>query len=120
MHTLQNHEIEKALFISPLLDMERLILDMMGWADVSEQELQEKGEIPTDFGETLSWGYLCFVRDNPIVWNLPTEILYAERDHLTSRQTIDSFLDNHNANLTIMGNGEHWFHTDEQLSFLDN
>ncbi len=65
MHTLQNCDIEKALFISPVLDMERLILDMMSWANVSEKELSEKREIPTDFGETLSWKYLCFVRGKP-------------------------------------------------------
>ena len=35
MHTLQNCDIEKALFISPVLDMERLIMDMMSWANVS-------------------------------------------------------------------------------------
>ncbi len=55
---------------------------MMGWAKkVSEQELAQKGEIPTDFGETLSWKYLCFVREHPIDWKVPTEILYAEHDH---------------------------------------
>ena len=95
------------------------ILDMMRWANVSEKDLCKKGEIHTDFGETLSWEYLCFVRDNPIKWNVPTEILYAEKDNLTSRQTVDLFIEHHNANLTIMENGEHWFHTDEQLSFLD-
>lgn len=119
MHTLQNYEIGKALFISPVLDMERLILDMMSWANVSEKVLCEKGEVPTDFGETLSWKYLCFVRDNPIKWNVPTEILYAGNDNLTSRKTVDMFVTNHNANLTIMENGEHWFHTDEQITFLD-
>ena len=72
MHTLQACDIEKALFISPVLDMERLILDMMSWANVSETDLHEKGDIPTDFGETLSWKYLCFVRENPITWNVPT------------------------------------------------
>lgn len=119
MHTLQNCKIEKALFISPVLDMERLILDMMSWANVSEKELCEKGEIVTDFGETLSWKYLCFVRDNPIMWDIPTEILYAVGDNLISRETVDVFIKNHKVNLTIMENGEHWFHTDEQLLFLD-
>lgn len=119
MHTLQNCKLEKALFISPVLDMERLILDMMGWANVSEQELCEKGEIPTDFGETLSWRYLCFVRENPIIWGTPTEILYAEKDNLTSRQTVDLFVGRHNVQLTVMKDGEHWFHTGEQLAFLD-
>jgi len=120
MHTLQACDIEKALFISPVLDMERLILDMMGWANVSEEELREKGEIPTDFGETLSWEYLCFVRENPITWNVPTEILYAGNDNLTSRRTVDRFISSHNAHLTVMENGEHWFHTEEQLAFLDD
>jgi len=119
MHTLQDCDIEKALFISPVLDMERLILDMMSWANVSEKELCEKEEIVTGFGETLSWKYLCFVRDNPIKWNIPTEILYAGKDNLISRQTVDVFVNDHKANLTVMENGEHWFHTEEQLLFLD-
>lgn len=120
MHTLKNCDIERALFISPILDMERLILDMMSWADVSEKELSEKKEIHTDFGETLSWKYLCYVRENPISWNIPTKILYSGNDNLTSRQTVDRFVKEHNSELTVMENGEHWFHTDEQLAFLDN
>ena len=120
MHTLQNCSIAKALFISPVLDMERLILDMMRWANVSEKELREKGEIPTDLGETLSWKYLCFVRENPITWNVPTEILFAENDDLVSRQTVNEFIGDHHAHLTVMENGEHWFHTQEQLAFLDS
>ena len=119
MYALQNCEIEKALLISPILDMERLILDMMDWAKVTEKDLREKGEIPTDFGETLSWEYLCFVREHPITWNVPTEILYAEKDELTSRQTVDRFFESHHGSLTVLENGEHWFHTDEQLAFLD-
>lgn len=119
MHTLQNCDIQKALLISPILDMEQLILDMMGWAKVSEQELAQKGEIPTDFGETLSWKYLCFVREHPIDWKVPTEILYAEHDHLTSLQTVTRFAETHNAHLTILEGGEHWFHTESQLAFLD-
>ena len=118
MHTLQTCDIEKALFISPVLDMERLILDMMSMANVSEKDLCEKGEIPTEFGETLSWKYLCFVRENPITWKVPTEILYAGNDTLVSRETVNRFISNHNAQLTVMENGEHWFHTEEQLAFL--
>ena len=120
MHSLQKVNIKKALFISPILDMEQLILNMMNLANVSEETLCEKKEISTDFGETLSWKYLCFVRENPIVWNIPTEILYGEKDNLTSRETVDKFIKNHNAHLTVMENGEHRFHTEEQLIFLNN
>ena len=111
MHTLQNCQIERAFFISPVLDMERLILDMMQWAGVTEKELCDKREIPTSFGETLSWEYLN--------WTVPTEILYAGNDHLTSRNTVMEFVNKHNARLTVLENGEHWFHTEEQLAFLD-
>ena len=119
MHTLQNYSVEKALFISPILNMERLILDMMQWANVTENDLYEQGEIATEFGETLSWKYLEFVRRNPIKWNIPTEILYAGKDNLTSRLTVDAFVASHHANLTVMEDGEHWFHTDTQIAYLD-
>jgi len=119
MHSLQNCSLEKALFISPILNMERLILDMMQRANVTEDELLEKGEIATNFGEILSWEYLNFVRENPIKWDIPTKILYGEKDNLTSRMTVDTFLANHNAELTVMENGEHWFRTEAQIAYLD-
>ena len=123
MHTLQNFKIEKALFISPILDMEQLIIDMMSWANVSEKELSERKEIPTDFWRNIivRGMSILFVRANPINWKTPTEILYAGYDNLTSRQTkANKFIDRHCANLTVMNDGEHWFHTDEQIFFRDN
>ncbi|MDL2292554.1 alpha/beta hydrolase [Acholeplasma sp. OttesenSCG-928-E16] len=119
MLALQNKKIEKSLFISPITDMEKLIIEMMEFAHISEENLKEKGEIITDFGETLSWVYLDYVRKNPIKWNIPTEILYGEKDNLVSVATIYKFIDTHNAKLTIFKNGEHWFHTKEQIAFLN-
>ena len=66
INALSNQQIEKAYFISPVVDMERLIADMMIWANVTEDELKEKKEIQTTFGETLSWDYLCYARENPL------------------------------------------------------
>ena len=118
--SLADKKIEKAMLISPIVDMERLIIDMMTWANVSEEELSIKKEIETPFGETLSWEYLSYVRKNPIQWNIPTEILYAEKDNMTSISTITEFSKKINANVTVMTGGEHWFHTKEQMDFLDN
>ena len=70
--------ILKAFFISPIVDMEKLITDMMKWANVTEQELESKGIIHTDFANK------------------------------------------HQATLTVMDGGEHRFHTEEQMAFLDN
>ena len=119
MLALGDQAPDRALFVSPVLDMERLILDMMSWVGVSEQALREQGEIPTDFRETLSWAYLCYVREHPITWQVSTEILYAGGDHLVSRQTVERFAAEHGAGLTVLEGGEHWFHTEEQLAFLD-
>ena len=118
--SLADKKIEKAMLISPIVDMERLIIDMMTWANVSEEELSIKKEIETPFGETLSWEYLSYVRKNPIHWNIPTGIPYAEKDNMTSISTITDFFKKINANITVMPGGEHWFHTKEQMDFLDN
>lgn len=120
MCTLPQEKIEKAYFISPIVDMEKLIGSMMLWANVSEDELRERKKIKTTFGETLSWEYLCYVRRHPIRWNVPTEILYGGKDNLTARETLTAFADAHGASLTVMENGEHWFHTAEQMKFLDD
>ena len=111
--------LEGAYFISPIVDMERLIGDRMAWANVTEKELKAKGVIPTAFGEELSWEYLRYVRSHPVRWGAPTEILYGRGDELTSYETVAAFAKAHGAGLTVMENGEHWFHTDEQMRFLD-
>ena len=120
MSALAEKNISQAMFISPIVNMEKLITDMMMWSDVTEDALQSKKEIPTEFGETLSWEYLCYVRKHPIAWSIPTCILYGGKDHLTSRETISEFADRIGANLTVMEDGEHWFHTDMQMKVLDN
>ena len=112
--------IRKACFISPVVDMEKLIGDMMTWAKVTEAELEARGVIHTGFGEDLSWEYLTYVRRHPVEWNVPTEILYGAKDELTSFDTIRSFTKVHGAELTVMENGEHWFHTEEQMRFLED
>ena len=112
--------IQKAYFISPIVDMDKLITDMMKWANVTEQELELKGVIHTDFGEDLSWDYLSYVRSNLVEWRVPTQILYGSKDHLMSLDTITRFANKNHATLTVMDGGEHWFHTDKQIAFLDN
>ena len=120
MISLNDRRIEKAFFISPVVNMEKLITDMMMCANVTEDALREKGEIETSFGETLSWKYLCYVREHPAKWTVPTHILYGAKDNLTSYETISEFANRINATLTVMKNGEHWFHTEDQMKYLDN
>lgn len=68
----------------------------------------------------VSWDYLCYVRNHPISWAVPTHILYGSEDNLTSFEIIQDFAEKHNAVLTVMEGGGHWFHTEEQMRFLDD
>ena len=77
LSSLDEALVDRAYLISPVVDMESLIGHMMQWSNVAEQELAEKREIATNFGETLSWEYLCYVRQHPIIWNVPTCISSA-------------------------------------------
>lgn len=119
MASLYDKKISQAFFISPIVDMEKLITDMMKWENITEQELCDRKEIPTKFGETLSWEYLCYVRKHPIKWDIPTHIIYGDCDALTSHDTVNGFAERISAELSIMKGGEHWFHTDEQMEFID-
>lgn len=119
MNALADKPIARALLISPIVHMERLILNMMDWAHVTEDELRAQGTIPTELGETLSWAYLCDVRAHPICWCIPTNILYGENDTMTAPNSISAFAREIGASLTIMPGGEHWFHTQAQMAFLD-
>ncbi|WP_405339207.1 alpha/beta hydrolase [Fibrobacter sp.] len=119
MNALSQKPFKKAYFISPMVNLEKLICNMMMWAGISEDTLREKKEIATDFGETLSWEYLCYVRENSIEWKIPTQILYGSTDNLTSLETMQEFANKVGATITVMNGGEHWFHTDEQMQFLD-
>ena len=109
--------IQKALFVSPIVDMEHLIRDMMKQADVSDEVLKAKSTIYLSEGVVLSWDYLVWVRNHPIVWNVPTYILFGEKDHFQSLDTMETFAKEIGADLTVMPDGEHWFHTNEQTEF---
>ena len=39
---------------------------------------------------------------------------------MTSKETISVFAESIGATLTVMENGEHWFHTEEQMKVLDD
>lgn len=50
---------------------------------------------------------------------MPTKILYGSNDNLQSIDTINEFALETGAELTVMEGGEHWFHTEKQMAFLD-
>jgi len=114
----QDENIKQCLFLSPIVNMKSLIDNMMLWSNTTENELREKQEIETDFGQTLYWDYYEFVRNNPITnWNIKTHVLYGDNDNLQDENIIRKFCNMFDCDLSIMESGEHYFHTNEQLEF---
>ena len=111
--------IKQSLFISPVLNMKRIIDNMMLWFDIDEEYLKSKQTVKTPIGQNLYWDYYCYVKDNPIdKWNIPTNILYGLKDDLCESDIVFKFVKRFNCNITVMDKGEHYFHTQEQLKFF--
>ncbi len=111
---LSNLSFKKAFLISPVVDMKQLIEGMMRERNISLKELEEKKVIAD-----LSWDYYTFACNNTPHINSKAHIAYGEFDNLTSLDTISTFAKENNATLDILKNGEHYFHTPEEMDFLE-
>ena len=117
----QNEKIGLCLFLSPVVNMKYIIDNMMSLCSITEKELEERKEIKTDFGQTLYWDYYLYVKNNPIeTWNKKTFILYGSKDNMQSEKLIKEFSIKNNINLNILENGEHFFHTKEELKYYND
>lgn len=97
MLAFNGEEIDQALFVSPLLDMKVFI-----------ERMPERDE------DYYNWVIL-----HPIdQWNAPTFILRPENDGVIDASVYESFLANHDCNVEIAEEGEHWFHTPRQLEVM--
>ena len=99
--------------------MKLLISKMMNWANVTEEQLEREKLIPTSFGQDLSWEYWQYVLKHPVVkWSTPTKILYGEHDNMIDYSSVEDFARKFHCKITVMKDGEHWFHTEPQVTFL--
>ena len=84
-----------------------------------EKALFVRGMYPARVGDMLSWDYLCWVRAHPAKdWHCSQYILYGENDSMTDLATIRTYTAKSGAELIIVPQGEHWFHTPEQLAVM--
>lgn len=114
----KTEDVGQCIFLSPIVNMKIVIDNMMIWSNVTEKELQALKEIKTNFKETLYLDYYKYVKDNPVTnWNKKTYILYGNKDNMQSEDIIKAFSNKFNCTLQILENGEHYFHTKEQLDF---
>lgn len=90
----QDTVIDQALFVSPILNMRVFI-----------EGMQEKDD-----------AYYDWVIKHPIKqWSADTFILRPKIDLVVNDKVYDSFLNKFECQVHEVENGEHWFHTSEQL-----
>lgn len=114
---LSTFKIEKAFFISPLVNMKQTIEKLMKQNKISLEMLKEQKEISIDVEQILSYDFYMSINEEDD-WKIKTHILYGEKDKTVDKDSIFSFIAHHNSSLTIMKNGEHYFHTPGQLKFV--
>ncbi|MHC1748574.1 MAG: alpha/beta hydrolase [Cellulosilyticaceae bacterium] len=107
---------EHSLFLSPVVNMERIINNMMTWFNITEEKLKSEQEILTPIGQMLYWDYYRYVKDNPILcWSSPTSIIYGEKDELCEFEVITDFVKTFGCELEVAYGAQHYFHTSEEL-----
>ena len=112
----RDFSFENCLFSSPILDMQRLIENMMSWFN----ELEAQGEIPTPIGENLSWAYYSYVKAHPVeVWESPTAIIYPALDNLTELSVLEDFKRRFGAQVQVVPGSEHYMCSEAELEILD-
>lgn len=119
LHAFQDRPFHKALFQSPILDMEYLIRQMFLWFGVSEEQLEREREIATPI-DPLRWDYYQYVLAHPVAsWPIPTSILYGMKDDLQSPEVIRAFAERFGAQVTIAPDSEHPFMKEADFPIVD-
>ncbi|MBQ3763871.1 MAG: alpha/beta hydrolase [Synergistaceae bacterium] len=112
----RDEPFERALLVSPVVNMKSLIERMMKSCGVTAEILRERKIIPE---ANLSWEYYSFACQNEINnWNCETAILYPEHDNITPRYEIEQFARRFKCELTVLLGSEHWIHEIEHVKIL--
>lgn len=114
----KDFDIKQSIFLSPIVNMKIVIENMMKISNANYEKLKQEKIIKTNFDQELNFFIYEFVKNHPIEkWNSKTKILYGEKDNFQDEKLMKDFCENFKCDLTILKNGEHFFHTKDQLDF---
>lgn len=112
--------LEKAFFLSPVVDMQRIIENMMMSFSITEEQLERQRIVSTPMGQDLYWDYYCFVKKHPVIkWSVPTYILKGDNDDLCESNVVVQFTERFSCKLNIAKEAGHYFHTPTELFELN-
>ena len=84
----KDENISKAFFLSPVVDMEKIIKNMMMWFNVSEEKLKKEKIIPTPIGQNLYWDYYCYVKKIQLPIGMFLLIFYMEKKIISVKKIL--------------------------------
>lgn len=113
----KDEAIRQTLLLSPVVDMKRIINNIMAWCGVTEESLEKQQQVVTAL-KVLYWDYYQYVISHPIIWNKPTTILYGTNDNISEFEYVSRFAESAHAKITLLQDGDHFFHTEKQLAFF--
>lgn len=117
--SFERESFKQTWFVAPVVDMSRLMNNLMTQCRIDETMLEREHTILAPSGEKLNWNFYLYVLSHPIVhWQSPTHILYGEADETCEMDTILDFAKKFDADVEIIPNGEHFFHTEEHLETM--
>ena len=98
--------------------MEHLIRKMFLWFGVTEKRLASEKEIETPI-DPLRWDYFQYVLAHPVErWDVPTCILYGDKDDLQSLPVTEKFAAKFGAKVTVAPGCSHAFMDGDEPAFV--
>lgn len=113
----RDESIRQTLLLSPIVDMKRIIDNIMAWCGVTVKSLEKQQQVETAV-KVLYWDYYQYVISHPIIWNKPTFILYGTNDTVSEFEYVSRFAESSHAEISLFKDGDHFFHTEKQLAYF--
>ena len=96
-----------AWLVSPLLDLEYYIRDMMAEYSVTDEQLEAQTVIHTRRG-VLDWPYLRFVEEHPAKLDTPSWMIRGDQDEVVPLDTLSRFVGAPGVELVQVEGGQHF------------
>jgi|GEM_PF-684891 len=98
---------ERAWMVSPLLDLEYYIRDIMAEYSVSDEQLEAQTVIDTPRG-VLERSYLRFVEEHPARLNAPSWMIRGDQDEMVPLNALSRFVGAPGVELVQVEGGQHF------------
>lgn len=114
--SLGEEQVDKALFVSPVIDVECFIQTILEKTGISEDKLFEEQVISSGYDQDLSWEQYDYFKKNVLSWSSDADVIMGSDDKYENVELIKSFAKANQCELCIIEGANHDFDSPEQQS----